>query len=678
MATQQQNPPAATRLLAAAVKGAADSMDRDQAHSAVIKLAPVLKEDWLQKRAALSALLSVAERHREAFPAIVLALQTKSRSARHIRTIVAQALTASNYEEVLVEGLRSSSTEVQEIAANGLLYGALSETAVERLLALSMSEDLSVATAARRTLLTHAQEIRPWLVRHAQQDSSWKRRLAACRILSKGAQDWETLAVVAKADPVTEVRIAAAEGLEFCGESRRVLPILLSLLDDREVEIRAAAARVIGKIAPSPDAVLPFLRRAVRDPARQVRLEAALALLQIAVSRRSWKAFDAMACAMRDRSLHVRRGVIAAVAKSPLLPEQKGVLIPALLENLRCGDRKIVALCLQELSMLAQFNASIPPIFLEKLLKDPRADIREEAARSLRSINSVPITIARALKAALRDPNQAVRAAAGVSLVQKASSSEEARKMVLAALRDPEEAGPVISAMILDPPNFEGIAPALLNLIDAGPETLREAAIRLLGKLPPEAEGENSLVSLAAFAPAETTRVAAIEALGSMGSESGWQVLRALAQWDPSPKVRRAALLRLPPEFADVLVGGLSDVNRDVQGAAAFAIGKWHLTGEAGVIQKLLQAARNGVPEAIWALGEGPIPGEDREAVLETLFSIVSEESSLLGFAPWAAREALAKILSPEEIRAMLPTLTSKYPPRVWDAIAQILEDSQC
>ena len=59
-----------------------------------------------------------------------------------------------------------------------------------------------------------------------------------------------------------------------------VEPLLQALKDDRDAEVRQAAARALGNIAPNAKVVVPALTAALKDPSVNVKMAAIMALGQ--------------------------------------------------------------------------------------------------------------------------------------------------------------------------------------------------------------------------------------------------------------------------------------------------------------------------------------------------------------------------------------------------------------
>jgi len=85
--------------------------------------------------------------------------------------------------------------------------------------------------------------------------------------------------------PNNEIRFYAVLALGYLGRSRTLaVPELISALDDDEWSVRAAAARVLGKLGPEAREARPRLERLVADTNDFTREQAQLALRRIKTS----------------------------------------------------------------------------------------------------------------------------------------------------------------------------------------------------------------------------------------------------------------------------------------------------------------------------------------------------------------------------------------------------------
>ncbi len=98
--------------------------------------------------------------------------------------------------------------------------------------------------------------------------------------------DAAKLIAVLKTAPKAKDRAAAADELGRHGAIRArdvkdaIDPLLEALKEDRDAEVRRAAAKALGDIAPDSKRVVPALTEALRDDSVAVKMAAALALGQ--------------------------------------------------------------------------------------------------------------------------------------------------------------------------------------------------------------------------------------------------------------------------------------------------------------------------------------------------------------------------------------------------------------
>lgn len=111
-----------------------------------------------------------------------------------------------------------------------------------------------------------------------------------------------------------ELRAAAARVLGLFQASEEAnFPVLLDLLDDRELTVRRAAAQAIGEcLAPNASGVYKPLKKALRDPDAIIRGSAAKAFGQL--GRRAAELLDELMALTHDSVAIVRGGALFAVA----------------------------------------------------------------------------------------------------------------------------------------------------------------------------------------------------------------------------------------------------------------------------------------------------------------------------------------------------------------------------
>jgi HEAT repeat protein len=106
-------------------------------------------------------------------------------------------------------------------------------------------------------------------------------------------------------DPESDARIAACVGLGFFKDPSTFDEIANILLDDPKIEVRQAAAKVLGETR--HPAAVPFLMEALRDPYWWYERETAAGELLTAIENMGAAAVEPLADALRDREGAVRK-----------------------------------------------------------------------------------------------------------------------------------------------------------------------------------------------------------------------------------------------------------------------------------------------------------------------------------------------------------------------------------
>src|SRR5262249_14387503 len=138
----------------------------------------------------------------------------------------------------------------------------------------------------------------------------------------------------------TDVRIRemAAVGLaQLAALEADQLPLLAPLLCHDDPFFRAAALRTLGAAKPAVSAVLPHLRRGLRDLDAQVRTGAADGLGKLGPTAVS--ALPDLLAVVNDSHAGVRKSAVRALA--PVGAGRSAEIIPALLAALRDWDHHV-------------------------------------------------------------------------------------------------------------------------------------------------------------------------------------------------------------------------------------------------------------------------------------------------------------------------------------------------
>lgn len=357
------------------------------------------------------------------------------------------------------------------------------------------------------------------------------------------------------------------EALVRYGE--RVVELLVEQLDSDETETRKAAVIALGRIG-GPQVVPPLVRQLDSDPEMVVVVAGALAKLG------DGYAYEAMLGLIGHAELSVRQAAIAAL-NSLGHPE-----MPLRLQSLLCDKDPLVRESAVKIAGYFGYEECIE-LLLERC-RDEEEAVRRAAIEHLPYIEDERVLDV--LAEALQNEKPRVRAAAAHAF---------------AYIDSPQAVSPLLAA---------------LNDNDAW---VRFFAARSIGRHA-SSEGLDALARLAQHDSANQVRIAALEALGSIGG------------------VRAVAVLAPFCETED----------RDLARAALKALG---MIGHPDALPLLLSALRNNDAanriNAAQALGERGGPGVP--AALQWAAASDSEHNVVQ-----AAIEALAKLSTPDAISALV------------------------
>ncbi len=380
-------------------------------------------------------------------------------------------------------------------------------------------------------------------------------RAAAARALSKFRAEKAADTVVALSrDPDRDVRWSAAWALGDLG-ARDAGGAVAALLSDQSALVRAKAAWALGKLEAKEHA--PNVAGLLKDPDRFVRREAAIALgtlgsaatlpalagalddadplVRVFAARslgelRDPGALPALEKAARDSNPLVRRSAAQALGA---LPSPKAVDL--LTQALDDPDRPTRRLAVQALEQ--RRTPEVVP-GLAKAVTHRDRDLRQQAVEALGRIGFLGVPGGGApLISALRDQDAEVRRAAAIAI--KRSRPEGAAEPLLELAR--KERGPVRLAAIdaLGRYNDDRVIAYLTGLFSAPDCLVRSLAFEGLDNLgAPKPEGV-LLAELRHSDPA--IRMKGIDYVVCINPRGSKDTLKAIADNDPDPRVRKAA-----------------------------------------------------------------------------------------------------------------------------------------
>ena len=283
-----------------------------------------------------------------------------------VRSEAAQSLSKMrdcSVEESLIRKLNDKDTEVRQTIV-GLLGRRGTASSIEHLIGALTDEHANIRTTAEKALqqidpLWHrteaAQRAMPFLREQLRHHEYWVRQSAANVLTALGDTPKQVGA--------DENLIAFASG---AGNKRHAASEILSLmLNDRDAELRQAAAEALGRIG--EDSAGEALAECLTDPCRWVKLAAANSL-----QRLNWEP--------QSRSALARQLIL--IGQWERIAEFGDAAIDPLVEMLDSPDTREKLSAINVLKTLASPHAADA---LTKLLDDHSAAIRQAAAEALQA-----------------------------------------------------------------------------------------------------------------------------------------------------------------------------------------------------------------------------------------------------------------------------------------------------
>ncbi|MFA5137586.1 MAG: HEAT repeat domain-containing protein [Elusimicrobiota bacterium] len=360
--------------------------------------------------------------------------------------------------------------------------------------------------------------------------------------------------------------------------SGQALPALSSALTESfDPQLRREAARALGGSGDSSEGGVRALLKALHDPDRQTRRDAALALYRLAAPAAG------LAEALEDKDVEVRRIVCLALVKAP----GSGDSLPFLIEALSDPDAQVrrtaalalstapeaagpLARTLKDEDLEARRNAAaglaalerVPEKFagaLARALDDPDAEVRKCAAGALFKMQSIPPSAGTPLLAAFSSEDPVARVAAGLGLSRMAAPPAKAAPRLLERLEDSEAQVRRFAVMLLSQltPLPKTAVPALAKALrDTDGQTRRNAA-QVLARLEPPPLDAAGALTRALSDPLESVRREAANALSRMDpppAPAGEALIRLLGDEDPMIRMYAAlGLSRMSPPPAEAV-----------------------------------------------------------------------------------------------------------------------------
>ena len=543
--------------------------------AAIPYLARALDDTDPEVRAQAASLLGqLSPGDRAAIPPLIRAL---SDTEPAVRVQAATALAsfgpaARAAVPALTGALQSSSAEVRSAAVRALgCIGAPAQAAVEPLVKV-LKEDRR-AKAAPRTLEVvealgrigpAAREAVPELVETLREEDPTVRVITAWALLAIGAESKTVVPVLAsvvddrelaltKEGPVLQAQ--AAELLGWIGsEAEAAVPVLVRQMIDRDYPIGGAALQALVRIG---DPALPELIRAL-PRAGETSTKRLILVLKAVGARAVWP--------LRQTLDHPKAEVRAAAARALAeLGRAAQAAVPRLEEALRDPDRT-VRLNVAEALLRADRDLNRPALqYLARALKDKDRAHRLESLRILADLGPRAGVAAPAFGAMISDPDVIVSKQASQALSRLGRGGAAAIPIVKQGLGAQGAAQRRTAIETMERLGGEALDIRLFMRALADPEVgVRHSAAAVLGFCGPSAaEAVPALIARLADAD-EDVRLRAAEALGRIGPEAQAALPALMAEWQ-NPKAFDAvagALHGIGPTALPYLVQLLQDRRR--------------------------------------------------------------------------------------------------------------------
>ena len=327
-------------------------------------------------------------------------------------------------------------------------------------------------------------------------------------------------------DPTEAVRRAAVEQLPMFDDRRAADRLALALAADTPV-VRAAAAMAMGR-ADADVAVSPLLA-ALADPDPWVR--------HFAV--RSLGAFPRQdaAAAVRERLDHDAAGQVRLAAIEVLGRLQPAGVLSMLEPFTMAVDADEARAAIRAIRHVRDSRADV---LLERLLHVPDAWRRLEAAAAIgQRGGDIAVDTLQWTAAADESIDVAHAAVAGLALTasRDGASAAEATRALLALTAEPSRRAPAVAALSRLPVGSAGVVAE--GLAHASP-VVRRSTVEALSRM--RHTDASRFIENALNDPASTVRATAVAELRRLGSRHAVRKLAMLANSDPDPSVRHAAM----------------------------------------------------------------------------------------------------------------------------------------
>ncbi len=480
-------------------------------------------------------------------------------------------------------------------------------------------------------------------------------------------------------DDKADVRRETVEQLEQLGDKRAVIP-LVAKFSDTSREVRKTAVRAIGKLGDK--SAVPALVRLMNDPDEDVRTQAVGSLGLLGAT----DALDALAEQLNSGSELFRTKVAYALGQISALPGAGKAgedAVSRLVENLAVGNTRRAAID----ALRVSGKAAVPALVAHlsgRLKGDPTtavtllgeaSDARATAvltAELERGRVAMPLVL-KALGAtgdpnalvpvlgALSSKDAAIRLAAMEALRPLLGRDARAGDVLIEHLADEDLEVRVLAAEYLGILQVSAATPKLTSLAGTGnPTRLRLAAIDALGSIgtaSPSPDATKALVAVLREGPTELHGAAATS-LSYIADPSVVPLLITQAQDDRGPtrhEIVRAlgGTLRNRPDPAarKALRQLAEDSNVKVAVAAIGGLAAAQQLDDAPALRTLVErAAADRRRAAAWALGEL----HDVGGISTLADALAVRDDRLVGDAAWALGEIAVSVPGDAKVKPLV------------------------
>lgn len=352
--------------------------------------------------------------------------------------------------------------------------------------------------------------------------------------------------------------LAPLEALAAIGEP--AVGPLTALLADRSLVNKIQAAYTLGLIGPPAKAATDTLEKALRDPANDVAVEAAVAL--VLVTGDSSKIAELVKGGLANKDPKFRAGSVQTITR--MGPGSRGLasqVIP-LLDDPDADVRKMTMTYVAVLD--AESGKAAVPLLAKRLATDSDEFTRRRAAELLEALGANAAEAAEALgKAVASDESSAVRLAAVYALTAIGPMGKPGLPGLIAAANDAKSDTELRTVALAALPRIRvgdiTVSEELLKVIADKAAPVRIAAVQAIARITPGPSNPAvfKLAELASSDPASTVRAAALRALVELGTAAGKvsPTIEPLTKASPAELALRAkvAIARIEGKPANAL-----------------------------------------------------------------------------------------------------------------------------